>query len=266
MRSLDCSSSEGYLLDIYGAPALVRTDALGNVIWSAYNDTILADTRFAPDGGAIVTGVTPSQVNRYPLLLLQKTDPTGKPEWTMPPPHNWSLGRAVEATSDGGFLAIGTIAIFNEEPAEIRENTTYNLGILLVRADIQGNTLWTSTLSAANYNEGIKVHETPDGGYIVLGTTADEAGLEYLLFLGNIPGKIYLAKLAGYEVTGDGIVSQTPSFTPITTVTPVISVDQVSQGAEDSPGATSTSQEIPLVIAPLLAILGLIVVIWHGKR
>ena len=265
VRSLDCTGDDGYLLSIYGTPALIRTDKQGNVIWSAYNDTVLTDARFAQDGGAIVTGFAPSPANRYPFLLLQKIDPTGRTEWIMPELHDWCWGRAVEVTADGGFLAIGTRAVFNEEPVEIKADTIYNLTILLVRTDMQGNVLWDATLSPGHFNEGMRVRESEDGGYIVLGTTADEAGLEYLLFLGNIPGKIYLAKLAGDEIPTETGTLQTPSMTTITTFSPVTSVAQGISDKEVETGATSASQEIPLVFAPLLAMLVAIGVIWYRK-
>jgi hypothetical protein len=200
VRSLDCTGNDGFLLSIYGIPALIRTDEQGNVIWSVYNNTVLTDARFAQDGGAIVIGVAPAPKTSHPLLQLQKIDPSGRTEWTMPSPFSWSWGQAVEVTSDGGFLAIGTKAFFNEEPVEIKAGTTYNLTILLVRTDLLGNVLWDTTLAPARYSDGVIVRNTPDG-YIVLGTTADEAGLEYLLFLGDIPGEIYLAKLGSDEVS-----------------------------------------------------------------
>jgi hypothetical protein len=258
IRSLDCAGDTGYLLGIYGAPALVRTDSRGNAIWSVYNYTVLADARLSRDGGAIFTGVVPSPATGHPLLLLQKTDSSGRTEWTTAAPYDWSWGRAVEVTSDGGFLAVGTTAVLNGATPEITYNTTYNLAIQLLKTDSQGTILWTTTLSPARFNEGIKARETSDGGYAVLGTVADEAGLEYLLSMGNIPGKIYLAKLAGESGITEGVMEPAGAVTQVITGTPVI----LETGVE--PDVTTANPEIPLVYAPLLAILvSLVLVGWR---
>ncbi len=257
--SLDCDGDTGYLLGIYGNPALIRTDEKGDVIWATCNDTVLTDARFSPDDGAISTGVAPSMMTGHPVLRLLKTDSTGATEWETLSPGVWDWGRAVEVTSDGGFLAVGTSASISDGTQEVNYTTTYSFTILLLNTDSGGNILWTTTLSPAHYSEGIRVREISDGGYIVLGTIADEAGLEYLLFMGNIPGKVYLAKLAGETGTTEGVMKPAESGSQVISGTPVIS----ESGVETD--TNTTSPDRPLVYAPLLAILALLVLIGWRK-
>jgi len=263
--SLDCADDGEYLISVYGAPALIRTDEKGDVIWATYNDTVLADARFSPEGGAISTGVTASMITGHPVLRLLKTDSTGSTEWETLSPGVWDWGRAVEVTSDGGFLAVGTKASISDGTQEVNYTTTYNLAILLLKTDSGGNILWTSTLSPAHYSEGIRVHETSDGGYIVLGTIVDEAGLEYLLFMGNIPGKIYLAKLSGGSGTTGGVMKPGALVTLDSSAAPVTSNEPVVSGTEVISDLNSTGLEIPLIHAPISAILILLVLMWMRK-
>ena len=257
--SLDFADDREYLISVYGNPALIRTDEKGDVIWATYNDTVLADARFSPDDGAISTGVTASMITGHPALRLLKTDSTGRTEWETLSPGVWDWGRAVEVRSDGGFLAVGTSANIFDRTQEVNYNTTYSFAILLLNTDSGGNILWTTTLSPAHYSEGIRIRETSDGGYIVLGTIADEAGLEYLLFMGNLSGKVYLAKLAGETGTTEGVMEPAESGSQVIRGTPVIS----ESGVETD--TTTASPEIPLVYAPLLAILALLVLIGWRK-
>jgi hypothetical protein len=58
------------------------------------------------------------------------------------------------------------------------------------------------TLSPSRYNEGTRILRSSDGGFIVLGNTADQANAAALYAQGYMPGKIYLAKLAPGKESG----------------------------------------------------------------
>ncbi|HUU74786.1 MAG TPA: hypothetical protein VMW63_01715 [Methanoregulaceae archaeon] len=240
-RSLDCIGDGGYLLCVHGSPALIRTDERGRLIWMADHDTPLAYARLSPDGGAIATGITVSPDTGYPVLFLLKTDSWGITEWETLSPDIWGSGSVVEVTSDGGYLATGT-AIILKGGMTAEKTIPFNSAITLVKIDGDGNILWNTTLSPGPFNEGMMVRKTSDGGYIVLGNTADEAGQESLYFMGYLTGRIYLAKLGGMETTvGDAVQSAS--------ISPTAHAD-ANGDVEEVP-----IMEIPIGYAPLFAIL-----------
>jgi hypothetical protein len=192
--SLDCADDGGYLLAVEGS--IVRTNDWGAVLWTAHHDTPVTYARLAPDGGAIATGIAQSPDTGYIVPFVLKTNSSGWTVWETLFPDTWGSGRAVEVTSDHGFLAVGTSIVLK---GGMRADKTipFSSAITLVKTDDNGTLLWNTTLSPAPFNEGMMVRETSDGGYIVLGNIADEAGQEELYWMGYLKGKIYLAKLDG---------------------------------------------------------------------
>ena len=69
------------------------------------------------------------------------------------------LGRSLQPTLDGGFIILGEQNNENIEPE-----------IFLLKADSDGDSLWTRILPYTTYEKviGYSIDETPDGGFIVL--------------------------------------------------------------------------------------------------
>jgi len=79
--------------------------------------------------------------------------------------------RSCQPTQDGGYLLLGTKALF--KPGEY-----YYDAVLLIKLDAQGNTEWDKTFIPTHIKDGeeeylssgsFSIQQTEDGGYIVLG-------------------------------------------------------------------------------------------------
>lgn len=151
----------GYTNAEYDGAWLLKTDPQGNEEW---NQAILDSYNFKSvafsvdqtmDGGFVVTGCT--NCDGYNSvdsdLFLAKTDNQGLGEWVKTFGGNsGESGIAVQETSDGGFIIIGT---------EV-------LRVWLIKTDSQGNEEWNRTFGDvwAGARSG---QQTNDGGYIILG-------------------------------------------------------------------------------------------------
>ncbi len=77
-------------------------------------------------------------------------------------------GVCVRQTSDGGYIITGSTSSFGAGKDDL----------WLLKVDSLGDVLWTRTYGGKEDDDGEVVHQTPDDGYIVIGTTYS-FGLEY---------------------------------------------------------------------------------------
>jgi hypothetical protein len=68
----------------------------------------------------------------------------------------------VKQTTDGGYIITGSTASIN---------TLHDKDVFLMKTDIAGDTVWTQTYGGSEYDEGHYVHQTSDGGFIIVGLT-----------------------------------------------------------------------------------------------
>lgn len=170
----------GYDRDMY----LIRTDSVGNAIWSEiFGDSgfdVANSVQQTDDGGFIFGGAVEfSSTNGIDFALL-KTDSDGNVQWvnTYGSPVS-ELGYSVQVIQNSGYILAG--------------NRTYpgNRDIYVVRTDTSGDTLWTQTYGGPEYENGYCVQITADGGYIIAGDTRSYgAGYTdmYLIKLGSDQG------------------------------------------------------------------------------
>ncbi|MBN1826137.1 MAG: hypothetical protein JW958_07720 [Candidatus Eisenbacteria bacterium] len=95
--------------------------------------------------------------------------------WTRPfgGPGNDGF-RSVVATSDGAILAVGYTYSFGAA----------DVNVYAVKADANGDTIWTRAYGGAGRDYGYGVCETADGGYVITGyTTTASAGYEDLYLI-----------------------------------------------------------------------------------
>lgn len=148
--------------DVY----LIKTDALGNLLWEKTFGGIDADDgrciKQTVDNGFIIIGYTRNfGVNNYGVYLI-KTNSNGDSLWTKAfnVMTNSSFGYSIQQTTDGGYIITGYNSFFNT--------------LFLIKTDINGDILWTKTFGCSNGNS---VQQTNDGGYVILGSTECSGGI-----------------------------------------------------------------------------------------
>ena len=145
---------------------LIKTNSSGDTLWTktyggADNDYGLS-VQQTTDGGYILTGFTHSYGPGYYDVWLIKTNSSGDTLWTRTyGGAGWDCGLSVQQTTDGGYILTGF---------------TYSYGtgyddVWLIKTDTSGNKLWDKTFGGADYDGGLSVQQTTDGGYILTGYT-----------------------------------------------------------------------------------------------
>jgi hypothetical protein len=114
------------------------------------------------DGGYVIAGSTNSYgAGDYDVWLI-KTDASGSRVWDKTfggPGHD--VGSSVQQTSDGGYIVAGTTL----------SDGASTLDVWLIKTDASGGRVWDRTFGGASDEAGYSVQHTPDGGYVVAGTT-----------------------------------------------------------------------------------------------
>jgi hypothetical protein len=117
------------------------------------------------DSGYIIAGTTYSFGAGTSDVYLIKTDPNGNGQWEKTFGGSYEdYGQSVQQTVDEGYIITGWSEI--DPMYEIQE-------VYLIKTDPNGNIQWQRTFGRNNYDWGSSVHQTLDGGYIIVG--ADES-------------------------------------------------------------------------------------------
>ena len=95
-------------------------------------------------------------------MYLIRTDNKGKKIWMHTFGGSGSEdGRSVKQTNNGGFIITGYTMSYGQGGSDI----------FLIRADKDGNQIWTQTYGGATDDLGNAVQETHDGGFVIAGHT-----------------------------------------------------------------------------------------------
>jgi hypothetical protein len=106
------------------------------------------------DGGYVVAGYLDGSA------CLLRVDLNGDTLWTKSLPTT-GYGYSVEQTTDGGYAVLGFATGFGAGSYDI----------FLLKTDTNGNVIWTKTYGGTNVEDGREVHQTSDGGFIIVGST-----------------------------------------------------------------------------------------------
>lgn len=161
------TSPETGIQDAY----LVKLNSSGGMEWeNSYGgsapdwfDSIQETT----DNGYIVAGATSTSSDDTSDAYLIKINSTGTIEW-----QNTYGGSSydgaynVQKTSDGGYVMTGST-----RSSGVGYSTMY-----LVKTDSLGNLEWEKSYGGGGFEGASEVQQTPDGGYIVVGTTQSYGG------------------------------------------------------------------------------------------
>lgn len=148
--------------DIY----LVRLDSMGNWLSSATFGGEETDYGYdlakTADGGLVIVGSTKSFGAGGNDVYLVKLDANGDLMWSKTfGGVNDDEGKSVRQTSDLGYIICG---------GTFSSGAGYE-DVLLIKTDSSGNLTWQRTFGGAGGESGSAVRQTPDGGYVTVGST-----------------------------------------------------------------------------------------------
>ncbi|MCP4641201.1 MAG: PASTA domain-containing protein [bacterium] len=142
---------------------LLKTDALGNVVWSrsfgGTEDERAIGVQQTTDGGYILAGTTESFGDSNVATYVVKTDSVGNTVWSkafvvVGP----DVASTVRQTSDGGYIIGGT----------------GSHDMFALKLDAAGNEEWSGRFGGQGgelreWEVGVSAQETADGGYMIAG-------------------------------------------------------------------------------------------------
>lgn len=185
---------------------LAKIDLNGQVVWEQtfgdYNPDYVYSVQQTPDGGYILAGYTWLSGAGKSETRVMKTDSTGNMLWEKKFSGTSSYyARFLQQTEDGGFIFTGTVYPPN----------SYDGNVWLVKLDSDGNTIWEQIYGEeATSDRGKIVHQTTDGGYIILGETESygAGSLDMWLIKSDASGNMVWDKTFGDENQNNGITMQ----------------------------------------------------------
>ena len=145
---------------------LVRTDKAGQRQWQKtlgddgeYTGMFVQETS---DGGFIVVGNHDKLGDGRTSIYLARTRPNGTVIWekTAGGP-GIERGSCIRPTDDGGFIVVGATSSWGAG----------GFDVYLVKLDGDGRVQWEKTFGGQGDDEGFSLHETGDGGWIIVGQT-----------------------------------------------------------------------------------------------
>lgn len=143
---------------------LIKTDIFGQIIWSyAYGTSVYDNSEFAIETSnhdILCVGRSNVQSGFPTAAIIFKTDSAGHLLWSKSygGTGNDNLVQVIE-TSDNGYAAVGYSASLSSGFSDI----------LLIRTDVNGDTLFTRSFGSVEREDGLSIIQLPDNGFIISG-------------------------------------------------------------------------------------------------
>lgn len=114
------------------------------------------------DSSYVIVGRTSSFGSGLEDVYFIKTNANGDTLWTKTYGGiDYDAGRAVQQTTDGGYIIAGRTSSSGAGSADV----------YLIKTNADGDTLWTRTYGGADGDDGYSVQQISDSGYIIAGIT-----------------------------------------------------------------------------------------------
>jgi hypothetical protein len=176
---------------------IVKTNSNGDTLWTKlYGDenTVFISNAYSikqtSDNGFILAGWKVNGNEQYPYLI--KTNSSGDSLWTKT--YKFGVNRPGTAHSvvdiTGGYVILGHLA---------ENNLSGNRDILIIKTNLNGDTLWSKSIGGINDEQGYCVQKTPDNGLIICGATKSfgAGGYDAYLVKVNSNGLVQWSKTFG---------------------------------------------------------------------
>jgi hypothetical protein len=156
---------------------LVKTDALGNMLWNKTYGGPKDDAAYSlvatSDGGYALAGETMSFGAGINDFWLVKTDALGNMQWNKTyGGTDIEVAFALALASDGGYALAGYYLTTQGPPA--------TADFWLVKTDALGNMMWNKTYDRS-WDEAYSLVATRDGGYAIAGKTESPSQNDFWL-------------------------------------------------------------------------------------
>jgi len=147
------------------------------------------------DGGYIVVGETYSYGAGKRDVWLVKIDEYGNKEWDKTFGGGDEDGAlSIEQTEDGGYIITGSRDVVVIQGVSITGN------LWLIKTDEDGNKEWDKTFIRGEWDYGSAVHQTSDGGYIIVGSSyGTENSVIWLIKTDDQGNKIWDKTFGGHR-------------------------------------------------------------------
>ncbi len=147
---------------------VAKLNSTGGLIWmraiQGLNDDEAWDIVEALDGNYIVTGLTNTWGAGGDDAFIAKFDPSGNLIWMKVfGGGSTERGTSITNLADGGFMVGGLVESWGNGSRDM----------MITKFDVNGNWQWSNAIGGPNYDEGIAVDQTTDGGYAMVGNRQD---------------------------------------------------------------------------------------------
>ena len=141
----------------YQCAYLIKTDSLGNIMWTKYFDMIWGNSiEKTFDGGYILLG---NSTDNYRISVI-KIDSAGNINWSRKFNFGtlYSEGNNIVQTSDGNYVIAGAYEI-----------SSGNENIFILKLNSNGENLWAKTYGDGGFDVVHDMKKTNEGGFIIVG-------------------------------------------------------------------------------------------------